>query len=114
MSLVRNPKRDMARGYVPLRRLDVAALIVEKDISAQRVQEGSLVQPAEKQRFVDSDIPGPEGAHDALVRRSAARRDQCGPDDRAVGGKFGLNAVQRGEKTLEGAARKRLAGGSDF
>src|SRR6266581_1672263 len=69
---------------------------------------------APKEGFVDADIPGAQRAHHALVRGRAARGHQGGPDRRAVGRVFRLDAVQRREETLERPAGQRLLGGSDF
>src|SRR5216117_4446881 len=104
----------MAGSLVAARRLDVAALVVEKNVRAESLQERTLVQPAQKQGFVDADVPGAERAHDAFVGGRAARRHQGGTDGRAVRREFGLDPVQGGEKTLEGASRQRLLGRGDL
>src|SRR5262249_39998758 len=102
-------RRDVLR-----RGLDVRALIVEEEIGTERTQELALVEPAEKERLVDADIPGAKRADHALMRRRAARGDERGADRALVLGGGGLDVVQRGQKILEWAAGKRVARGVRF
>src|SRR2546430_6519561 len=111
---VGDAERHMPGRDVAARRLDVAALVVEKNVRAEGFQERALVQPAQKQGFVDADVPGAQRAHDAFVGGRAARRHQRGADGRAVRREFGLDAMQRRQKTLERASRQRLLGRSDL
>src|SRR5437773_11333197 len=111
---VGDAERHMPGRDVPARRLDVAALVVEKNVRAESFQERALVQPAQKQGFVDADVPGAQRAHDAFVGRRAARRHQGGAHGRAVRREFGLDAMQRRQKTLERASRQRLLGRGDL
>src|SRR5256714_2372039 len=111
---VGDAERHMPGRDVAGRRLDVAALVVEKNVRAEGFQERALVQPAQKQGFVDADVPGAQRAHDAFVGGRAARRHQGGADGRAVRREFGLDAMQRREETLERASRQRLLGRGDF
>lgn len=66
-------RRHMARGG-----FDVAALIVEEDVGAEGPQEFAFVESAQKKRFIDANVPGAQGADDALVRGRSARGDEGG------------------------------------
>jgi len=94
------PGRDMAA-----RRLHVDALVVEK-ISARKLQERAFVQSAQNS-FVDADVParsvrttrswaGALRAVTRAVRWARVRRE------------FGLDPMQRREKTLEGLPTRVL------
>src|SRR5262245_25384345 len=111
---VRYAERDVSGRDMTRRRLGVTALVVEEDVGAESLEEGPLVQSAEKQRLVDADVPGSQRAHDPLVRRGAARRHERGPDGRALGRIFRLNAMQRSEEAFEGSAGQGLLGGAHF
>ena len=91
------------------RRLDVAALVVEKDIRPESLKKRPLIQTTEEQGFIDTNIPGAQGSHHALVRRRAASGNQRGSNHRLLGRILGLNALQGREKILEGPAHQGLA-----
>src|SRR2546430_163412 len=105
---VGDAERHMPGRDVAARRLHAAALVLGKNVRAEGLQERALVQPAQKQGFVDADVPGAQRAHDAFVGGRAARRHQRGADGRAVRREFGLDAMQPREQTLERASRQRL------
>ena len=46
-------------GDVARRRLDMRALIIEKEVCAKGAQELALVEAAKEQRLVDANVPGP-------------------------------------------------------
>ena len=67
--------RDMLGGGIAM-----ALLIIEKDISAKRPQEGTLRLAAEKDRLVDAYVPGTKGAYHPLMRGGGTGSDQRRPD----------------------------------
>src|SRR5262245_21821664 len=113
-SFVGHPERHVPGRDVPRRGLGMAALVVEEDVGAESFQERPLVQPPEKQRFVDTDVPGAQRAHDAFVGGGAARGHESGSNRRAVGGIFRLDPVQGRKETLERPAGERLPGRADL
>src|SRR6056297_69255 len=70
--------RDVAGGDMRAGRRAVRLLIVEKHIGLIGTQEFGFIQPAKKDRLVDTNIPGPERANDALMGWRRTRGDQCG------------------------------------
>jgi hypothetical protein len=101
----------MPSSDVLARRIAVALLVIEEDIGAKRFQEGPFLQPPQKQRFVDADIPRPQGTHDAFVCRRATSSHQCRADQRRV---FLLNALQGRKEGDERAAGHWRPGGRCF
>src|SRR5690349_11752478 len=89
----------------------MGALVIEKDVGAEGAQELSLVESAEKQCFVNADVPGAQRPDDALVRRCAASRDQRRADRARLVGEIALDAVQAGQEFLERSARQRAQRG---
>src|SRR5689334_16621703 len=70
------PQVSHAEGHVagsdmPLRGLDVTALIVEIDVGLESRKERAFVQPSQEHCLVHTDIPVHQRAHGALVRRGA-------------------------------------------
>jgi hypothetical protein len=61
--------RHMAGGSVLGSRLTVAFLVVEKDICPESLEEFTLVDAAQEDRFVNADAPVTKRADDTFVRR---------------------------------------------
>src|SRR5512144_2057012 len=110
ISFIGYSMRDMAGGHVLRRRFDMPSLIIEEYIRAERAQELALVEPAEKQRLVDADVPCAKRTDHPFVRRRAARRDERRADRARILRKIGLDPMQRGKEFLERSARQRLRG----
>jgi hypothetical protein len=71
-------------------------LVIKKDIRLIRPQELGLVQSAEKDGFINANIPGTQRAYDAFMRWRRAGRDQRRPDRCFSGGEGLLQVMQRG------------------
>jgi hypothetical protein len=65
----------------------VSLLIVKKHIRSIGGKEFSLVQTSQKNRFVDSYVPGPQRSYYPLVSRCGARRNKGGTNGRFTGWK---------------------------
>ena len=99
----------MARGHVAGGGLDVAGLVVKKEVGLKLAQKRALVQPAQKHGLVHLDVPVHQGANGALMRRGAARGDQRGAHAhlrlRGL-----LQSVQRHQQGLERAVGQGQGG----
>ena len=91
----------MARGDMRARRRAVGGLVVKKNGGALGAPEIGLVEAPEKYRFIDPDIPGPQGTNHALMRGRRAGRHQRRANRRLLRGQGLLNLVQCGQKRLE-------------
>lgn len=60
--------RHVSGGNMLAGRLAVLGLVIEKDIGAIGMQKFTLIEAAEKERFIDADIPVTQGQYHALVR----------------------------------------------
>ena len=80
-------------------------LIVEKDIGAKAFEESTFIQPAQKQRLVNADVPTAQGADYPLVCGCRARSDERRTYWRSTGRVFGLDAVQGGQERRKRPAR---------
>src|SRR6185437_16437386 len=105
--LVRHPVWNVAGRDVRRGRLDMARLVVEVDVGAERAQKLALVEATEKQRLVDPDVPRPQRADDPLMCRRTPRGDERRADRAPLLGELGLDPMQRGEEILERSAGER-------
>src|SRR5690625_2032434 len=85
-------------GYVPCRHqtargFTMLQLVVKKHIRPVGFQKSTLAEPTQKERLVDADIPGPQGADDTLVCRGRAGGNERGADRTFARREFGLQAV---------------------
>src|SRR4030095_9544569 len=95
--------RDVLGG-----RFDMSSLVIKEDVGLERLQELTLVHSAQKQCLVDADVPGTQGADNALMRRGTASGDERGAYRRLLGRELGLDAMQRSKEGLKRAARQRF------
>ena len=72
-----NAMGNMASCHMTFSRFAVGLLVVEKHIGAVGLKKRTLIQPPEKQGFIDTNIPGSQGSDDALVGRRRAGCYQC-------------------------------------
>jgi hypothetical protein len=102
--------RDMAGGHVLPCRFDVFVRVVEKDVGAKCFQKRAFVAPAEKQRFIQTHAPMPQGQDHALVRRVPSGRSpaRCGSATDRVGRRIAGWHAGRTESPRNGPARKRF------
>jgi hypothetical protein len=70
----------MAGGHVLPGGIAVPSLIVEENIGAKCTQKLAFIHTTEEHRFIDTDIPGPQGAYDPLMSRRRASGKQRSPD----------------------------------
>src|SRR5690606_23684409 len=77
---VGNPVGYVAGGHVQACRINVVQRVVEEDVRAEGLQEGTFRAPAQEQRLVQPHAPLAQGADDPLVRGRRARGDQGGAD----------------------------------
>lgn len=93
--------RNVACSYHFTRFFTVTGLIIEKHIGGERLKEGRLLQTAEKQRLVQTDVPFAQGANHPFMGGCRARRDQRRADRAACVGKLALQLIERSEKRFE-------------
>src|SRR5688572_9420853 len=85
-------------------------LIIKEYICIISTQEHTFVLPAQKQRFIDLDVPGSQCAYHPLVCRRRTRGDQAGTYGRGILRKRLLKSLQSSEKRLEGPTAQRTLG----
>ena len=85
-------------------RFTVCLLIVEEDVSTECPEKRTLFKSAKKERFVNSDTPGAQCPHDALMCGRSPRRYQGGPDQITVAP---LNLMDNRKEGLERPASQR-------
>ena len=83
-------------------------LIIEENVGFESAQEFSLLHPAQKQGFIQTYIPGPQGSNDTLMSRCPPRRDKRRTDGVLRLGKFLLQSMQCCEEGLEWPTAKRV------
>ena len=88
----------------------MAGLVVEKNIGGESFEKGRLLQAAQEQGLVETDIPLAQGADDPLMGGRRAGGDQGCADRAGIVGKLALQQIQRREKSLERSAGQRLPG----
>ena len=90
----------MAGGHHTHRPLTVPFLVIKEQVRAKGLQKFGLVQTAQKQRLVQTNIPLTQGANYPFMGRRAAGCYQCRADRTLLVGELGLNTVERCKKRL--------------
>ena len=82
-------------------------LIIEENVGFESAQEFSLLHPAQKQGFIQTYIPGPQGSNDTLMSRPPRR------DERRTDGvlrlEILLQSMQCCEEGLEWPAKRVIS-----
>ena len=99
-SAVRYAVRHVARGQRPAGVLDVAGGIVEETIGARRLRGTAPCRVRREQRFVSRTPHVPHVRITLLCAGAERARDECGADRRCIRRERELDAMQRGEKSL--------------
>src|SRR5690606_33243816 len=108
---VGDPVWHVPGGHVQARRINVVQRVVEEDVGAEGLQEGTFRAPAQEQRLVKPHSPLAQGADDPLVRGRRAGGDQRRADRRRIAGWIcRLQVMQGGQETAERPPRERLPG----
>ena len=100
--------RHVAGGNVLRRGLDVRALVVEEDVGAERSQNLALVEAAQEEHLVNSDIPCTQCSDYTFMRGCTARGDERSRNRTGIVGEIVLDPMQTREEFLERPAGERL------
>ena len=60
----------MPCGYVLTRRIAVTFLVIKKDVGTKCSKERAFLLATQKDRFINSDTPCPQGSNNPFMRRS--------------------------------------------
>ena len=82
-------------------RITVRLLVIEEDVGVESLQKLALVQPPEKQRFIDTDIPCPQCLDHPFVGRGRTRRYQASSQWCLAYRESHLDLLQCGQYGLE-------------
>ena len=86
----------MTGGDMISSRLTVPLLIIEEHISVKSLQKLTLVQAAQEQRLIDSDVPGSQGTHYPFMGRCGTRCHQASANGCFADRKCTLDLLQTG------------------
>ena len=87
----------------------MALLVIEKDICTKGPKEGSLLLATQKQRLINTNIPGSQSPDDAFMRGRRTGGHQGGTNRRLINPQQCLNVMQRSQESLEGTAGERIS-----
>ena len=96
--LVGDSERNVGTGCNSRNTFNVSKLVIEEDVRFELLHDSTLLDPAEKEHFVDFNAPVSESSHYPLVGRSVpCRYDRC-PKLRGV---IGFGRLALALKTLK-------------